>query len=375
VVRYQTRLFSDFTFQLVDPIHFDEIEQDDQRLVTGLSARYRRTTSWGSINAKTTLGAQARYDDIHTGLFHDQARVRLSTTDDALIGESNVAAYAEEDVRFSRWLRVVGGVRADLFDFNVADQVGNPSGIAQKSMVNPKLQVVIRPATFWDIYLDGGGGFHSNDARAVVQGTAGALARAWGGEVGSRVRLFEKLDLAVALWGMHLSSEQVFNADLDTTVASDPTERFGVDLEARYEILPWLWADGDLDFARATFTTGGLVPLAPTRTASAGISALHPAGYKARIGMRHVGDRPATRDGSLIAQGYTLFEATVGYRHKWWELGLVIENLFNTSWAEAQFASQSQLVEAPYNETQPVTDLQFTPGNPINVRVTASAYF
>jgi outer membrane receptor protein involved in Fe transport len=109
--------------------------------------------------------------------------------------------------------------------------------------------------------------------------------------------------------------------------------------------------------------------------AAAGITALHPDGYKARIGMRYVGSRPATQNESLSAEGYTLVDLSLGYRHSFWELGLVIENLLDSSWREAQFANDSQLRNPPYNETEPVTDIHFTPGNPINVRATVALYF
>jgi len=117
------------------------------------------------------------------------------------------------------------------------------------------------------------------------------------------------------------------------------------------------------------------VALAPTRTATLGLSALHPDGYKGRVGVRHVGDRPATQDRSLTAQGYTLVDLSLGYRHRFWEVGLVIENLFNVQWREAQFANDSRLRNAPYNETAPVADIHFTPGNPINARATLALYY
>jgi hypothetical protein len=249
----------------------------------------------------------------------------------------------------------------------------------QQSIVNPKFQLAVRPTTWWDIYLDGGGGFHSNDARSVVAaGGQGALPRAWGGEIGTRFRL-GAVDIGAALWRLHLQSEQVFSADEATTQPSAPTLRYGLDLEARWQILPWLWADADLNFAHAAFTedrgNGSAVALAPTRTATAGLSALHPDGYKARLGFRHVGNRPATQDESLIAQGYSLFDLSLGYRRAFWELGVVVENLFDRRWREAQFANDSLLAVPPYSEVAPVTDIHFTPGNPLNGRVTLSLFF
>jgi len=394
-VRYRFRLFSDFTFQLRDPANFDQIEQNDVRFYTGLQGRFRSSrTLQNGMRFITTIGAQARYDDIHTELWHDKQRGRLpdcfergsNPCSDSQITQSNIGMYFEEDMRLTRWLRIVAGARADLFEFNVSDRkplaaVGSDptTGVVQKSIVNPKLQIVLRPSGWWDIYLDGGGGFHSNDARGVVASRGrGAVPRAWGAEIGTRLYL-GNLDLAAAGWYLRLQSEQVFSPEEDTTAPSDPTRRYGFDLEARWRILPWLWADGDLSLSRATFTqdrgNGAAVALAPTRMAALGLSGLHPDGYKGRIGLRHVGNRPATQDESLTAEGYTLFDLSLGYRRAFWELGLVIENVFNQRWREAQFANDSQLRIPPYNETRPSTDIHFTPGNPNNVRATLSLYY
>jgi outer membrane receptor protein involved in Fe transport len=403
-VRYQVALFSDFTFALRDPVNLDEIEQDDARTYTGLDARYQRTLHLAGMKLVTALGAQGRFDDIHTQLWHDKARTRLSTCfdeganpcDDALIGQTSIGAFLEEDARIRPWLRVVAGVRTDLYEFNVQDQKPPPAtpqqvgtdnppttGLAQRSIINPKLQVVLKPLPFWDIYLDGGGGFHSNDARAVIAaGGSGALPRAWGGEVGSRVLLFDRLDLAAAVWDLHLQSEEVFDADEDTTSAAGPTNRYGLDLEARWAILPWLWADGDLALAHAVYTqdpgNANAVALAPTVTSTAGITALHPDGYRGRLGTRFVGTRCATEDCSLKAQGYTLFDLSLGYRRSFWEIDGVIENLTDAKWMEAQFATTYQL-RGPglpqYNQTSPDTNIAFTPGNPRNGRVIVSLFF
>jgi outer membrane receptor protein involved in Fe transport len=91
--------------------------------------------------------------------------------------------------------------------------------------------------------------------------------------------------------------------------------------------------------------------------------------------VRYVGDRPATADGSITAKGYTLVDLSLGYRWRFVEVGLVVENLLDTEWSEAQFASASRLAFAPYNEAAPVTDLHFTPGSPVNGRLTLSLFF
>jgi hypothetical protein len=289
---------------------------------------------------------------------------------------------------------VVVGVRSDLFEWNVTNQLpvdpslpaGNNQGTAviQKAIVNPKLQAVFTPVPVWDLYLDGGGGFHSNDARAIVYSNgSGALPRAWGAEVGTRLSLLEgRLDLAGALWFLHLQSEFVFDADVGGTTPAGPTNRRGFDFEGRYQILSWLWADLDISLAHAVYTENGgngdAVALAPTFTGQAGLSLFHPSwapGLRARIGARWVGDRPANSMNTFTAQGYFIVDVYGAYRWRFLEFGLAVNNVFNTSWREAQFATTYRLSEAPYNIPAQVTGVNFTPGNPIALYATASVYF
>ncbi len=414
-VRYSLRLFNDFTFQWVDAANFDEIEQDDQRYYLGFNALYRKRINFAEVRTVTELGAQARLDSMNVALWHVKQRVRLAdctpaTTfdgatvpavpnpcDDADIVQSDLSVFAQEDVRFSPWARVLLGLRSDLFEWNVTNQLPyNPSpppagvepnqgtAVIQKAIVNPKLQAVFTPIPIWDIYLDAGGGFHSNDARVVVATNGvGALPRATGAELGTRLSLVDgKLDLAGALWYLHLQSEFVFNADVGTTEPAGPTNRYGFDFEARYQILSWLWADFDTSLAHAVYTenygNGNAVALAPTFTGQAGLSLFHPSwlpGLRARLGARWVGDRPANTEGTLTATGYFIVDLYGAYRWRFVEVGLAINNLFNSTWREAQFATTYQVVEAPYNQKTAVTGITFTPGAPIAVYATATLYF
>ncbi len=399
-VRYALTLFSDFTFQLQDLAHFDEIEQDDSRVYAGLSALYRGRAELGSLRSVTTVGVQARADWTTVGLWHVERRVRLSTC--APVGEvplnpctlddvvqSDLALFFQEDLRVSSWLRILLGLRGDHVSWSVADaspaaRPGTPAGSVSRDIVNPKLRVVVTPVTGWDLYLDAGGGFHSNDARAVVASNgSGALPRAWGGELGTRLSLLQgRLDLAAALWAIHLQSELVFSADVGTTVPSDPTDRYGLDLEARLRLLPWMWADLDVTVAHAAYTTdrgnGNAVALAPTFAGQAGLSVLHPAGWRGRLGARWVGSRPATTDpNGLRAEGYLVLELTVAYRWRFLEVGLAVENLLDAAWREAQFANRSYVAgrdPAPAAGVG-VEDIHFTPGVPIGIRGTVAVYF
>jgi outer membrane receptor protein involved in Fe transport len=81
-------------------------------------------------------------------------------------------------------------------------------------------------------------------------------------------------------------------------------------------------------------------------------------------------NRPANEDGSITAEGYFLLDLNLNYQLKNVTFGIVAENLLNTEWNEAQFATESRL----RNETESVEELHFTPGMPffIKGRVTYS---
>ena len=60
-----------------------------------------------------------------------------------------------------------------------------------------------------------------------------------------------------------------------------------------------------------------------------------------------IGDRPATDDGALVAPGFTEFDLHVGYRHRWFDLALDVENLLDGEFRSAQFATVSRLPNEP----------------------------
>jgi outer membrane receptor protein involved in Fe transport len=396
-------LYSNFTFFSRDPVNGDQINQTDQRVFAGLHGSQRWQRSLGGLRFDTTVGIQMRTDRIDTGLFRTVARKRIGNVVDAQVAQGSIGVFAQEDTTFTPWLRAVVGVRSDFFGFDVGDRLEpfdpaapRTSGVRQALRTSPKASVVLGPIAGTELFLNVGLGFHSNDARGVIRADAPAtpLTRALGYEVGVRSAFAGgRLDIAAAAFGLDLDSETVWVGDEGTTEARGPTRRLGVEAELRLRILPWLYADLDGSLVRATFTenpgNANAVALAPTRVASGGISAVHPGGVVGRIGFFHIGDRPATEDRFLVAEGFTRVDATLGYRASRYELGLQIQNLTATSWREAQFANVSRLT----GETAPAScgpgtrpageggaflgceDLHFTPGAPINVFGTATMFF
>jgi outer membrane receptor protein involved in Fe transport len=405
-VLYRLNLYNDFTFFLVDPTNGDEIEQDDNRTVAGVSASYRIQKKLAGIPTATTFGAQLRNDSGTVALHHVVQRRRIATLIDADVAELSLSPYAEEDTHWTDWLRTVIGLRADYFNFAVNnDRSAGPagitaatpktSGVADATILNPKANVILSPFENFDVFVNAGMGFHSNDARGVVT----PLTRATGYEIGARTRQFDSaLDLAATGFLIDLESELTFNGDTGGTSAAGATRRYGLELEARYKLADWGGTDGIFLDADATFThaafrqdsgNGNSVALAPTRVLGGGISVRHPSGFYGRLGLVSIGDRPASQDKFFTAQGFTRLDATLGYKTQSYELSLVFFNLTNTKWREAQFDTislvQGESPAAAPPGTRPGTDadsgktgiedVNFTPGAPFNVQATATVFF
>jgi TonB family protein len=412
VAQYRLNIISNFTVALNDPENGDAITQKDRRTFAGGKVSYRVVTDAGPVRLDTTIGANMRTDSTRVSLERSRQRQFLAPVIDSQVNETTIGAFAKEEATFTKWLRVVGGARADFFSFAVDDRREQPnspegatSGAKGASQLSPKGAVIVTPVSRKDVqvevYGNYGHGFHSNDARGVVRGRdpVTPITRAIGYEVGSRARLFDRLDIAAALWRLDLASETVWLGDEGTTEASDATRRSGVELETRFEITPWLAADLDLTATKSAFVlnrgNGDSVALAPRNTWAGGLSARHPTGLRGGFRFYGVGDRPATQDEFITAEGFTVVDLHFGYQHRRFDVGLDIENVFNARYKAAQFATTSRLRgEPPTNAPPPpgtcgngsrlVTsangnfagceDNHFTPGYPFTARIMTTFY-
>jgi outer membrane receptor protein involved in Fe transport len=383
LTRYTFDLFSNFTFFLDDPVRGDGIEQVDERWLAGARASYARPNSLFGMSGRWQGGAGARADRMDVAVHHQERRERLEARVDTRIAEKHLYAWTGQELRLAGRARLELGVRGDLFRFDVRDRLaGTPSelphasGTVWKGIASPRASLAVELPAQTTLFLNAGGGFHSNDARGVILAAADetVLPRAWGSEIGARA-VGSRGTLAASLWHLDLESELVYSGDEGTTEPSGRTRRFGLDLEGRFRALPWLWADADLNLARGRFRDepegADRIPLAPTVTATAGLTVRDAGPAAGGLRMRHIGSRPADEENTIRALGYTVWEAFVSYRLGALTLSLTADNLFDTRWNEAQFTTTSRL----RNEPEAVTELHFTPGAPRGFQVGASYRF
>jgi outer membrane cobalamin receptor len=377
---YNFELYSNFTFFLEDSLNGDQIRQKERRNLFGYNGSYSIENDLGNSRWTTTLGVQYRQDlTKNSELSHTKNRTEtLESIQLGNVNELNAAIYADELIQISNRFTVNAGLRLDIFRNQYEDLLATPISKKQASaaIVSPKLNLYYTFNPRVQLYLNTGKSFHSNDSRVVVpQGGREILPPAYGSDLGVIFKPFPKLLINAAAWYLWLQQEFVYVGDAGVVEPSGKTRRQGLDLSVRYQITKHLYADVDLNTAkpRAIGELEGqnYLPLAPTFTTVGGLSLQTTKGFSGSLRYRYIGNRPANEDNSIVAKGYFVTDMQVNYAKKAYNIGLSVQNLFNTRWKETQFATESRL----RGEAAPVEEIHFTPGTPFFARLSLTLFF
>jgi outer membrane receptor protein involved in Fe transport len=286
--------------------------------------------------------------------------------------EASYAPFVKAEVQPTSWMRLVGGLRAETFTFDVRNRCATcaePSaGRTSSGIVLPKMNLILGPWASTEFFANYGEGYHSNDARSAVVPGSSPLARAKSYEVGVRSKPWgpEGVELLATLWRLDLKSELVFVGDEGTTEIRGASRRMGVEVAARGQVWGPLYFNGSVTYTKAEFRNGDAIPLAPEVTAYGALLLRWPEGLTSQLQATYLGARPLVEDRSVKSSSWIDFDLSERYQlpiklsHGRLEAFLFVQNLFNTKWEQAIFAFESQL----RNEAAPVNGIHFVPGNP-----------
>lgn len=377
--RYEFELYSNFTFFLNNPEFGDQIRQKEGRDIFGLNGELYKTMPSGNGSFTGKIGYGFRYDAIANNELTNTVN-RWTNLESFALGdvfETNGWLYADGTWESGRWL-LNGGLRLDGFKFDYVDKLAMAyqTQTQSKTRVSPKFNLIYHLNDQARIYAKSGVGFHSNDTRVVVaEKSKEILPAAYGIDIGTTLKPIESVYLNLAYWYLFLDQEFVYVGDEAVVEPSGKSRRQGLDLSFRWQALPWLFADFDLNYANPVAIGEpegeNYIPLAPTLTSIGGLTFQGKSGFSGSLRYRYIKDRPANEDNSIVALGYMVFDAKINYTRKSYEFGLTLENLFNVDWNEAQFAAETRLRDEP----APVEDLTFTPGTPFFVKLSAAFFF
>ena len=381
-------LFNNFTFFLDNPDQGDQFQQTDKRKMLGLNASHSIRHKLAGFNSETTLGTQIRYDDIGVGLFNTFQRTAYNTVRYDQVSETSVGIYLKSTTAWTDWLKVTLGVRGDLFMASVASDNPANSGYTSAFLASPKAGVVFGPFDKTEFFLNGGFGYHSNDARGAVITVNPAdpstpadavplLVQSKGAEVGVRSQAIKGWDTSLAVFLLDFNSELVFVGDAGTTEASRPSRRIGVEWTNSYRPTSWASFDLDLAFTQARFTDyspdGNFIPGAPDFVGSAGITLGADTGWFGALRLRSLGPRPLISDGSVWSSFTTTLNGRVGYVFESGiKVNLDVFNILNTQASQIDYFYVSRL---PGEPLEGVADRHFHPVEPTAFRLTLAKAF
>jgi hypothetical protein len=432
----QLNLFNNFTHYLFDPIHGDQEDQFETRNVIGSAANYTLPVTVAGTQNELLMGALTRYDMLNVGRLPSQGQMALtpqeaandpasfSNNDDVTLFAG--ALYLQATTHWSSTLRSVLGVRDD-YQHGTDDDLlaalhetaGYTNGGARgQSLVQPKASLIYSPRDDLEFYVSGGEGFHSADLRGVDQDRSvdlglpatPLLARQWGEEVGVRASFQKEFALTFALYNLWQQSETIINPDIGQDVAGPPSERYGFEVNATYQIRQWLELYGSFSGNHARFTrpfddgTGHLgeyITDAPVATGNLALY-LHDLGpWSGGLTYRYLGNYPLssgpcvnsaalhdfpgvatscanapTALGQINGKGFGQLNLDVHYAFpQGWGAALGIYNLLNTRAAAAEFwyvdRLQSEISAFPDGRA----DIHEHPLEPLMARITISKLF
>ncbi|MBU3012509.1 TonB-dependent receptor [Polaribacter vadi] len=376
---YNFELYSNFTFFLEDPINGDQIKQFEDRNIYGMNAKIITEKKYGNVDAKFTKGLGLRFDNIKDNeLSHTKNRSELlNRIQFGDVQQTNAYAFFNSEFEIGKF-KISPALRFDYFKFLYNDNLSTTYETLSKTkaIVNPKLNFLYTQNDNLQWFLKSGIGFHSNDARVVLQQNADkVLPRAYGVDLGNIWKPTKNLVLNTALWYLFSEEEFVYVGDAGIVEPSGKSERFGVDLGIRYQLTNNIYFDTDATYTKAksleNIVGEDYIPLAPNFTMSGGISFSNLGNFSGGLRYRYLGDRAANEDNSIIAEGYFVSDLNVNYKVNDITFGVAVENLFDVAWNETQFATESRL----QNEVNSVEEIHFTPGTPFFAKATITYQF
>ena len=427
---YRTlHITEDFTGFLLDNPQFgqsphpqrgDAIEQDYTAITAGARGSYKLTGKVGNLDQSVELGYYARYD--HT--VPEIQRLRFGSVIPYLIDSDlttdvvNIAPYLDADIRPLPWLTLRGGLRQELFSYDVTNlcatdgayQRNEPLNVpcpsydsagprqptsqisATGTITEPKVTAIAEVADGLSLTASGGIGAQSLDAASISENENAPFATLRAAEGGVIYRgsfrwgahaaddTHPDLDLSARLVGYdtHVDRDLIFDPLQGRLSASTGTTRRGV-VAAVQAAGRWFDELASFTYVYATYDDDHtLVPYVPSTVARSDTSIVHalpdeltidgrPLIGRAGVDLSYVGTR-ALPLGQFADPTFTV-DASASVRWRWLEFGVQAFNVLDARYPLTEYFYASDFHNGPTYATL-APSLNFTAAPPRTILFT-----
>jgi len=250
--------------------------------------------------------------------------------------ELSAAAFVEATWRPVDKLRVMGGLRADYFDFHTrATQPGFLQGDKTDSIVSPKLALAWQVSDSVEAYANWGRGFHSNDSRGVTASDppVPGLVKGTGEEIGGRFQR-GSFSFTATYWWLKVDSELKFVGDSNSVEPGASSKRRGYELVSFWRPLQHFAIDATWTVSRGRFYGPLANPAEPFISGAVesagelGVSWIR-GPWEISSRLRHLGPYPLLEDNSQRARPEDVVNLRAAWKRGNWMLYGELLNVFD----------------------------------------------
>ncbi len=303
----------------------------------------KRWTVGGNVNKSVidndqfllAVGGDLRYDDAsRVGLDHYDQGMFLENISSNEITEGSLGAFVEGTWYATERLRLMGGLRGDSYDFDVtAHNTNSAAGQKTASKASPKVGLAFLASDALEFYGNWGRGFHSNDARGVVNTVdpVPGLSPGEGYEFGARLTVGD-FKFTTSAWWLDQESELIFVGDSNAVEPKGASERDGLEFTMFWQPLNWLGVDAVYTTSDARYVSnpeGVFVENALEQAAQIGVSATTD-NWDVSLRARYLGPYALTADNAERAEALTTINLRGAYHWDSVTLYAEIINLADT---------------------------------------------
>jgi iron complex outermembrane receptor protein len=283
----------------------------------------------------------------------------------------DIGMYADADLRANRWINLRGGIRADLFTYDVFDNLTNQRATNAQVAPMPRATLLLGP--FEGLTFSGsiGSGVRAVDPEYASTNPqslyANVLAYEGGVSYAHRVARRSRLTARSVFFSTHVDKDLLFSEVEGTNVLGSATTRTGWEGAARL-VSEHVFGSAvsfdestNLTFVRSTYDASGLLaPYVPqvvfhSDAAVYGDLPIRIQGSKVKAtfgaGLTYVGHRPLPF-GDIGDEIFTL-DATLSFAWRWIEIGVTGNNITNNQYRlgeydyTSNFHTQAQASQTP----------------------------